>query len=248
MDNLTAGMKKIKINVLTKEKKDEQARAEAQKKLALQQTSTEPSTSAQAAGQDTNELADVSNIVASHNEAPVTPGLNAPNQSDLLSTPQAPFTAPPVVSSMKVEEDNMIRLGRSASPTIKQEASSPVCNFRQKSPVTPVALAQSPVASEPDLFVPYQPEGPPGMSVPLSGPVQILEPNMGTPAQFERSVSENRQDLASPSPSKVSERINKLNGHHFTATSKLPFAQKGADPSRISSGARSPAGSKGEGK
>jgi len=253
LDNLTAGMKKIKINVLTKEKKEERARAEAQKKLALQQESAEPTTSVQAAGRDTNKLIDVPNTIQPSDEAPVTPGLNAPDQSGLPShtTPQAPVTAPSVVSSMGIEEDNAIRLGYSASPGIKQEALSPLerktPEFRQKSPATPVALAQSPAASEPDLFVPYQPEGPPGMSVPLSGPVQILEPNMGTPTQFERKVSENRPDLVSPSQAKVSARVNKLNGHQFTATSKLSFAQRGGDASRNSSEAHSQADSnKGE--
>ncbi|KAH7031406.1 histone deacetylase domain-containing protein [Microdochium trichocladiopsis] len=235
LDNITNGMKRIKINVLTKEKKEERARAEAERKAALgQQAMTESlSASTELAGSHAMDTVAGSSSSVAHDEAPVTPGFDVSAHNTLGSsngTPQAPFTAPPAVSSIKIEDNVAIPLDYNASPTVKHELSPEpeqvVPEFRPSSPSTPAAQP----AAEPDLFVPYQPEGPPGMSVPLTGPVKILEPNMGTPAHFEPKTSD-RPDLASPSPVKFS-KPGKLGGHHFTATSKLSFAQPrtGAPP------------------
>ncbi|KXJ86185.1 histone deacetylase domain-domain-containing protein [Microdochium bolleyi] len=241
LDNITNGMKKIKINVLTKEKKEERARAEAERTATLeQQASSATSSSVTKPAEEIVVMTTPStSSMPAYDDAPATPNLIAPDQAALLAanTPQAPYTAPPAVSSIKVEQDHAIPLDYRASPSIKEEPAPSSPTFEQAiaeashgSPSTPLGPR-----AEPDLFVPYEPEGPPATSVPFSGPIQILEPNMGTPAHFERKMP-GRPDLASPSPVKFSRsNSNKLAGHQFTATSKLSFAasrpQSGAGPS-----------------
>lgn len=222
-------MKKIKINVLTKEKKEERARAEAQRKAILEQ---EPKSVTSNVLNPTNQeaITAVQSTLAltAYDDAPTTPDLIGPDQAALMAgiTPHTPHTAPPAVSSTKAEEASAIPLEYGVNPIIKEELAPSTPSFEpvmvggaaDYSPTTPTAPP-----AELDLFVPYQPEGPPATSLPFSGPIQILEPNMGTPAQYERKAAVDRADLVSPSLIKFS-RPNKLAGHQFTASSKLAFA------------------------
>ncbi|KAI1416887.1 Arginase/deacetylase [Hypoxylon sp. FL1857] len=56
------------------------------------------------------------------------------------------------------------------------------------------------------IFMEYQPNGPPAKAVPISGPVQILEPNVNTPSR--------------------------QGGHSFTPTSNIPFASSPTQETR----------------
>ena len=83
------------------------------------------------------------------------------------------------------------------------------------SPVLPSSTQLPP--KSPDMFIPYQPDGPPPMAATFHGPVQFLPPNTGTPSPAKRA------------------------GHAFTATSAIPFAPRPADKSHTGPGPSLPA-------
>ncbi|KAI0889207.1 Arginase/deacetylase [Annulohypoxylon maeteangense] len=96
-----------------------------------------------------------------------------------------------------------------------------------QSPLTsssPVQPAPGP-ARQTSNFIHYQPDGPPPTTVPMSHPVQILEPNTDVPVQRGRTLQPGFGAASAPATPA------RHGGHQFTATSDIPFSpQLGQGP------------------
>ncbi|KAI0419208.1 hypothetical protein F5X98DRAFT_373005 [Xylaria grammica] len=203
LDQITAGMKKIKINVLTKEQKA--ARLKAKAEMCTDDT---PVTKAE----------------TPLNKQPFSPP--TPIETHFIPTaPDAGIVQDPT-SPVEVQADSQcgatpteskVNTAVPTTPTII----SPTEPSLSSTPFTSSPLIQPP--SEPtqdsDLFVPYQPDGPPPTALPIQRPVRILEPNTGTPAR-PASIQQNPRLQSYSVPVSPVRR----GGHGFTATSNIPFS------------------------
>ncbi|CAJ2513927.1 Uu.00g020460.m01.CDS01 [Anthostomella pinea] len=225
LESITNGMKKIKINVLTKEKKEAKQRAEAERKAAADQEAArqaKPTADKVGIGSPASEQKPVLPVTGTLSEeekrsvdlATHNAGYQAPtDQSPNLETPIHQYEQPPQVHA-KVESAVPM------APAIKTPAKPGPAHtlFRLDSP-DPLQATPRPAQHE-DLFVQYQPHGPPPHTIPLSGPVRILDPNTGTPARPTQ--------LHPPvfTPASVPPSPARKGGHGFTATSAIPFASR----------------------
>ncbi|KAH9993657.1 hypothetical protein F4779DRAFT_608528 [Xylariaceae sp. FL0662B] len=225
LEKITNGMKRIKINVLTKEKKEAKQRAEAEK-AAMEQKKAEEEVQAAAAAN--------------------TPIPSIENNLVSPIVPEAEDTAlPPSQHDATQNQSNIFREAGQVRPIEATNGFTPIeTKVEPPSPerstvLTPIDSNQtpftssSPVQTTPDaahgedLFVQYQPNGPPPTSIPISGPIQILDPNSGTPAQqnkFQHHPFNARSLPSSPA---------RKGGHGFTATSDIPFAPRPASKDGI---------------
>lgn len=223
LDNITSGMKRIKINVLTKEKKEARQR-EAAEKAAAEQMAAE-------------KIVPASNHSTEKTRSP-TRGVDAPKAERPLSPPDmprhgsgSPETGTPSIRSQPSPiptiyeapvETQEVELTESAIPSIVTtptiETHPPPAFTQSSSP----PAASTPTPTTPDLFVPYQPEGPTPESIPITGPVRILDPNTGTPAPNNRSPKKTQQ--FPPFDARALGLSPDKKGHGFTATSPIPFA------------------------
>ncbi|RYP26271.1 hypothetical protein DL767_008121 [Monosporascus sp. MG133] len=117
------------------------------------------------------------------------------------------------------------------APTIPGIVTTPVSagdqpSFAESSPPAASTPATTATAQTPDPFIPYQPEGPTPAAVPVSGPIRILDPNVGSrpasasprkPRPFE---ARKLATVSSP------EKTRGYQGHGFTAKSSIPFAAR----------------------
>ena len=220
LDNITSGMKRIKINVLTKEKKEARQREAAEKaaaeKMAAEQVMSDIYHTTEIAGSPANS------VDAPMNERPFSPPDVPTHSSGSPSIRSQPSPIPTIYEAPSETQEAESTDGAIPSivttPTI--ETHPPPAFTQSSSPPT----TSTPTPTTPDLFVPYQPEGPTPESLPISGPIRILDPNTGTPAPNNRSPKKaphfppfNPRDLGlSPE--------GKGQGHGFTATSPIPFA------------------------
>ncbi|EFQ30712.1 histone deacetylase domain-containing protein [Colletotrichum graminicola] len=207
MDKLTAGMKKIKINLITKTQKEERAKA-AQAKAA-----TPP-----AAAEANFSLGEIATPPAS---SPVAHPTVTPPQEEAFTTPPA---QPPAFEERSLP----------AAPTAWPEVSTPVTEqmpvavtpdprqfeLPASSPVTSPAVA---TPSGSDVFINYQPEGPAAVSITPQEPLKWLPPNTNTPVK-----------TSPPKPSPVTSLPNKKSPAKmaradlpvFSSTSAIPFASQ----------------------
>ncbi|POR34493.1 Histone deacetylase HOS3 [Tolypocladium paradoxum] len=198
MDNITAGMKKIKINLITKTQKEARERARLEAKKATSQAGgsrlsgasvmQEPLTTATA---ETPELPAFSTTAAESPVQVVTPALSSPPQPASSSSGER----------TPVEETSPSTM---ATPDPRQFA------LPESSPAVPHVAVQ-PASDGGEFFIPYQPEGPTPVPVSQQEPLQWLPPNVPTPSA--------NTPVATPSPMK---KQNKL----FHYTSGIPFAPR----------------------
>ncbi|KAH8165343.1 hypothetical protein CIB48_g2912 [Xylaria polymorpha] len=204
LDQITNGMKKIKINVLTKEQKAARLKAKAETATA----SDEP------AHKEENSL----------NKQPPSPPTVVEAKSNLPSSNMGDIAGPASPVGVEAPSQHV-----HSTPTgSKFEAIIPktptIISPTEPSPSS-TPFASSPLVRPPpepaqniDLFVPYQPEGPPPNTIPIQRPVYILEPNTGTPVQPNPTQHRMLQSYSVPvSPVR-------RGGHGFTATSNIPFS------------------------
>ncbi|KAI3318705.1 hypothetical protein HD806DRAFT_511623 [Xylariaceae sp. AK1471] len=204
LDQITNGMKKIKINVLTKEQKE--ARLKAKAEMAAAGDILTPKAESPLFEQPTSPPA-------------VTETQSNPMYSDIKSL-ESPASAATVEALSQQDSrtpptDPEVEIAIPMTPTII----TPTEPSPSSTPFASSPLVQPP--SEPtqhiDLFVPYQPDGPPPNPIPIQRPVQILEPNTGTPAHPNHMQPPKLQSYSVPvSPAR--------RGHGFTATSNIPFS------------------------
>ncbi|WYZ45184.1 hypothetical protein EsH8_VIII_000500 [Colletotrichum jinshuiense] len=212
MDKLTSGMKKIKINLITKTQKEERAKA-AQAKVATPPAAKEVKPSFPV---------EVESAVS-----PIAPPIVTPPPDDAFATPPtqplpledapAPVAAQPEVSTPITEQ-----LPTVITPEPRQ------VELPDSSPVMSPAMA---TPADADVFINYQPEGPTPVSVTPQEPLKWLPPNTNTPAK----TSSAKVSPAKPSPAKLSPaksspikkspvKMMRADLPTFTSTSAIPFA------------------------
>ncbi|RYC63022.1 hypothetical protein CHU98_g3195 [Xylaria longipes] len=204
LDQITSGMKKIKINFLTKEQKAARLKVKTETVTA----SDEPTRKEES---PLNEQPPSPPTVAEAGSNPPSStirGIQDPNSPVRVETPfQQDRSTPtkPKFETMVPTTPTII------SPTEPSPSSTPFASSPQVQP--PPELAQ-----DMDLFVPYQPDGPPPNAISIQRPVHILEPNTGTPARPSPTQHHPLQSYSVPvSPVR-------RGGHGFTATSNIPFS------------------------
>ncbi|KAJ6444878.1 histone deacetylase HosB [Purpureocillium lavendulum] len=201
MDNITTGMKKIKINLITQAQKEarERARVEAEKasresievgesKPKVEESSTTPSV------ESLPPLPTSSQAGSSPTEPAVLVPSLAPEPPSSSTGPQTP-----------VEE---------AYPSVLATPEPRQVPLPESSPAVPDVTSQSATDTS-DFFISYQPEGPAPVAVSQQEQQSLtwLPPTVGTPAAGTPA--------ATPSPQK------KQNGL-FHYTSGIPFAPRPA--------------------
>ncbi|KAI1258569.1 hypothetical protein F5Y18DRAFT_342063 [Xylariaceae sp. FL1019] len=219
LEAITSGMRKIKINVLSKEQKEARAKAKdsKEKAAALSSQNENPSSA--------------SKLSSPMAEQPLPAPLTNESQNDPL---QASIEDPAARSITPRVEADLPNLGNVTAQMTTQETTIPmpptVTTPTEPSPTapfmsSPFAPPQPDSLRDSDLFVPYQPDGPPANTVPIQGRIQILEPNTGTPAKA--NVNELPLIQASSVPVSPVRR-----GHGFTATSNIPFSPRPVQETR----------------
>lgn len=229
IERITGGMKKIKINVLTKEKKEAKQKAEAEEKTRRENK----------VGQELRRM-DGARIPSNPNGgAPVRP---VPSQAEQAA--QAAYAAmpPPQLHPMQsnggghtigTEYGPELPTGTHNGAPLRPEVErySPVnvptilTPAESKFPSSPPFHATPEVNQHENVFVPYQPDGPPPTAVPLSSPIRILEPMTGVLTQQTRAQVPTFSASVPTTPARTG-------GHGFTPTSSIPFASRPAHESR----------------
>lgn len=184
VDNLTSGIKKIKLSLTTKAQREakEQAKAKVKAdttKLPLKGSSSKPTNPLSNEKPSKSDLGGPSNSLQEPSTA--IPAKSKPLEND-LPAPLTPQTSIPGHIPAQIEEAARVPLPSSspAVPTFVRHA------------------LPEPVGS--DVFIPYQPEGPPPNGMVQQEPIRWLPPNTSTPTPMKRG------DLPV-----------------FTATSAIPF-------------------------
>lgn len=186
LEGITSGMKKIRINLITKAQKEEKERA-------ARSSTTSPT------GTENRVLSPVE-FQAMMPPPPVPVVHPASSEASRPATSEGPVinSSPPAVSAQSSISTPVIEYAPTAVPSSPSPGQVPL-------PASSPATVADPFAS-PDVFVPYQPEGPSPVSVPQQESLKWLPPNTATPAAMRRN------DLPV-----------------FTATSAIPFAPRGAE-------------------
>ncbi|KAG7134106.1 Histone deacetylase HOS3 like protein [Verticillium longisporum] len=208
LDKITTGMKKIKINLITKSQKEERARssqaaaAAAAATAAAPVTRTEPGPAGnQSAPRSASEFLpqpdvaqppvvdETTSALAVEESAETQPALTVKPE---IGAHEGPVSAQLPLSS-DVPEHKILPTHSFARPASSQKAQQ---DGADQSPALELTSNTSP-----EMFVAYQAEGPAPMSVPQQGSLRWLPPNTSTPATARRT------DLPV-----------------FTSTSAIPFA------------------------
>lgn len=212
MDKLTAGMKKVKINLITKTQKEERAKAA---QAAQAKAATSPKTEEAKTGFP---------FEAQKASSPVAPPIITPPQDEAFATPP---TQPPAV---KDPSPPAVPEGRPEVSTPVTELMPPAATPDPRSVELPASspAAMSPTVATPssDVFINYQPEGPAPVSVTPSEPLKWMPPNTNTPVKASPSKpSPAKLSSAKASPMKKSPvKMMRADLPVFTSTSAIPFA------------------------
>ncbi|KAF7555818.1 hypothetical protein G7Z17_g1872 [Cylindrodendrum hubeiense] len=213
MDKLTAGMKKIRINLITQAQKDAKQRA----RLEADKASSTSASVIASATPSAKEEDDVKLPAPLAQQPSITPspepttGYNADDISPKQMAhpdpriPTPPTTIPSSGLSTPLQEQDPFDMGSPDPRQVVLPASSPVIP----------SVAIQPDGNCPDVFISYQPEGPTPIAVGQHENLKWLPPNAPTPSA--------NTPAATPSPVK---RQNKL----FQYTSGIPFAPRPQEP------------------
>ncbi|KAI2470961.1 Arginase/deacetylase [Annulohypoxylon bovei var. microspora] len=197
------GMNKITFNVLTTEQKEARRKAEAENMPA------------QSVVSENGHVAKLSSRfeVAQNNEkgpsSHTGSGLILPAEIISNDLPRLP------------EAGNFNSMGAPTTFTPVKYRQSPLTS---SSPVQP-----APAVQNTGNFIQYRPNGPPPTAVPMSHPVQILEPNMNMLAQRSRVLQPGSSAVSAPTTPA------RNGGHNFTATSDIPFTPQSVQQPRPAS-------------
>jgi histone deacetylase HOS3 len=184
IDTLTTGMRKVKISLVTKEQREarEQAKVAAKPTIARPvKTATTRAPRAKTVGKPVNGSANTKPTTPSAQDQQSAPtieqnfatqqstAMQQPSQSRADSASAVPTTLPLADSTQNVAVPIQ-------QPILQERISSPGLEH----PSLP--LLSPPTSNTPDVFIPYQPEGPtPDTRVPQNG-LQWLPPNTATPS------------------------------------------------------------------
>ncbi|ETS82859.1 hypothetical protein PFICI_04735 [Pestalotiopsis fici W106-1] len=167
ISNITSGMKKIKINVVTKEMKEarEKAAKERESATATPVLENHPTPLEQSSSTPTDNVP-----VGAEYENDQLPGVDSNNADSAPAIEQAqPLPVTPQKENQPVDMDM----------DLPEQPPTDV-------PITPVHDPQT--IDEPQdsaLFIPYQPEGPPAQAIPQTAPTKWVTPNtVETPVPY----------------------------------------------------------------
>ena len=194
MDMLTSGIKKIKINLTTKTQRDLKEPSKPAKLVPARASSKAVLIKPEKSRQNGDP-----NITAHEQSSPKPqPSFESNKRSVVAETPDCSLTEhmPPEPSTPPARPSQLPAHLREATQ-VPLPASSPPDPVPDKA-----ILAPSNSGSVSDLFIPYQPEGPPPSTMNQQEPLRWLPPNTSTPA---------------PTPMK------RVDLPVFTSTSAIPF-------------------------
>lgn len=215
VDKITTGMRKIRINLITQSQKEARARAqlEAEKAKATGAAITTPVEQKQPAPRRSRGSTPVTTTPEPKIAGASHTALVEGSPSTVASDPAVP-TPPTTIAS----ELSPIRDHFSSSITSPEPHQLPLPASSPAAPSSSVTLLCG--TDSADVFIPYQPEGPPPVAVAQQEPLQWLPPNEATPA-------------ATPSPMKkkntninVGANANANNKNLFEYKSRIPFAPR----------------------
>lgn len=190
MDSLTSGMKKIKLSLTTKAQREAKEQGTSTKSAAPKRTEPRPI------------LPPASQII------PAPPSIVPPTSNGTITQPPAysassPTTVPPLPTQPLSSNDQVSQPPIESLPPrpstpqpslqhvflhqVQQPTNIPLPNSSPPNspPKTPVQSGT--VAADPDIFVPYQPEGPTPHPVSQQEPIRWLSPNTtATPSHMKR--------------------------------------------------------------
>ena len=188
IDSLTSGMKKINLSLVTKAQRE--AREQA-KGGATKAATSKPATRIVPKPKAVNRSSSISGRAGPIQPKPEPPAGGA-IQAPEIPDSQGPEIFSPMPSTPQQLPPHLPSHVQQAAARVPLPASPPV-PFAQPAP------AIQPLSSS-DVFIPYQPEGPPLNPVPQQEAIRWLPPNTSTPTPMKRG------DLPV-----------------FTATSAIPF-------------------------
>ncbi|KAI0132861.1 histone deacetylase domain-containing protein [Xylariales sp. AK1849] len=210
---VTNGAKKIKINLLTKEKK-EAMKKEAEERVRKEKTLTPGPEFSKPLPQITPQIQDPKDAYDTPhptpgNDHPIMPSIEAseipelPQDQDVMQWIPSPVRSQSPVGPTSTDATSpplfSIHPPEQVAPRMEDYIDDSLIDPTLEGP-PPVFTPQRPQNSSSDIFVPYQPEGSTPQAIQRSAPVKWLPANMvETPAAFR-------------------------GGHHFTSTSAIPFA------------------------
>lgn len=173
INNITSGMKKIKINVLTKEMKQAREKAAKERESATA-TPVHEDPPAPAAEPD---LATTQYSVSQIDDA----SMKSPPEENQVPS----FDSHNMDSAPTVEDPQPLL----ATPQKENNPTEVTFDMPETSTDVPVTPAREPpsveVSHDSPLFIPYQPEGPEPQAVPQTAPTKWMTPNtVETPAPF----------------------------------------------------------------
>jgi len=185
IDNLTSGMKKIKLNLTTKAQREAKEQAKQAEKAASKPVAIKP----KPRPAETRVLPPVAQIVVQ--QFATNNGSTAPlSQPHVFNTfPSVPITPqqylPPQLPASvpaHMQQAAEVPLPASSPPA------TPYAELEQGPPI-PQSAPQSALqpASKSELFVHYQPEGPQPESMIQQEPLKWLPPNTSTPTSMKKN-------------------------------------------------------------
>ncbi|OLN88166.1 Histone deacetylase HOS3 [Colletotrichum chlorophyti] len=229
MDKLAAGMKKIKINLITKTQKEERAKAAR----AVPNKTPTPPTSAEPAKPRPPSPVEVA-------ASPTPPTIITPPQDRNLVTPPA-HPQPPVLENLLPSTPTIEQPEVSTAVTCQTPVTeSPDPLHREHPASSPMSSPAVETPSGSDVFISYQPEGPAPVTVTPQEPLKWLPPNTNTPVKTSSAkaspakaatmkASAKRSSPTKPSPIKKSPvKMSRTDLPVFTSTSAIPFAPSNA--------------------
>ena len=166
LDKITAGMKKIKINLITKSQREARERAEAE------------------AGSKSGSPKEEESLVLPEGHTVTTPPILSPAEQSTyegLITPAATTGFAPPKPDVSTPVTGGYPAYGASSPVVGQTP------LPESSPVFPPPPPPPANSSTPDVFIPYQPEGHEPMAMSHQGPLRWLPPNTGTPTPMKRA-------------------------------------------------------------
>ncbi|CEI68553.1 unnamed protein product [Fusarium venenatum] len=207
VDNITSGMRKIRINLITQSQKAAKARA----RLEAEKANGNVPAIGQAQPVETPSTAAHPSAAQSHDPSTVVVSTKTYNHSPTQSLPVNP-TPPATTSSSGIATPLQEQDPFKPAGYVSQLASPPL-----SSPPIPSVSVQ-PSAETDDVFIPYQPEGPAPKPVAQNEPLQWLPPNV--------PASSTQTPAATPSP------VKKTNLFQYTSSSGIPFAPRSGHRAR----------------
>ncbi|KAL2066069.1 hypothetical protein VTL71DRAFT_2140 [Oculimacula yallundae] len=247
IDSLTSGMKKVRISLTTKAQRDAKAAAKAaaapkpvvaktaRPQAARKESVILPPAKQYASVAETNGNGNAAPVKRDQETLPAMPMPATPNSSIPAHLQRAndvplPASSPVQPSTPHVEEPVAL------PPTQEQpQPQQPLKSTPPPQPIstsTPHLPSQPPpqtTTSTPDIFIPYQPEGPtPTIAPPSSSntnsnfqePLKWLEPNTGTPSPMKGGSG-------GRNAGGVGAGVKKADLPVWTSTSAIPFAVQG---------------------